>query len=61
MEPIQEKIIQSRRSFMTTAAGGVGGMALASMLCVDGVLAVLRPEAVNPLSPEPPHFEAKEI
>jgi len=59
MDPIQEKIIQSRRSFLTTAAGGVGGMALASMLCDDGVLATLQPEAVNPLAPKPPHFEAK--
>ena len=59
MDPIQEKTIQSRRSFLTTAAGGVGGMALASMLCDDGVLATLQPEAVNPLAPKPPHFEAK--
>ena len=60
MDPIQENILQSRRSFLTTAAGGVGGMALAAMLRDDGVLAAAQPEAVSPpLAAKPPHFEPK--
>jgi hypothetical protein len=54
-----------RRSFLTDAATGLGGIALASLLAERGLLAsdarpvrpAIRPEA--PLAPRPPHFPAK--
>lgn len=57
MDPIQEHIQQTRREFLATAASGVGGLALASLLLEDGVLAAT-PEAgiSNPLAPRAPHF-----
>lgn len=42
-----------RRSFLANLAGGVGGMALASLLGRDATAD--RP-APNPLAPKPPHF-----
>ncbi len=59
MDPVQEHVLNSRRSFLTTAASGIGGLALTSMLRDDGVLAAEAPKAANPLAPKPPHFEAK--
>ena len=35
MHPFQEKVFLTRREFLTTAAGGVGGLALASLLAKD--------------------------
>lgn len=57
MDPREEYIHLTRREFLTTAAGGIGGLALASMLGQN----VLAGEAAagkiaNPLSPKPPHF-----
>lgn len=54
-----------RRSFLSDATTGLGGIALTSLLADQGLLAaetgpirpVVRPEA--PLAPRPPHFPAK--
>jgi hypothetical protein len=52
----------TRRDFLVSAARGVGGLALASLLGADGLLAAdkKRTSVVpNPLAPRPPHFPAK--
>ena len=54
-----------RRGFLDFAGTGLGGIALASLLAGDGLLAAeksplrpdVRPEA--PLAPRPPHFTPK--
>lgn len=58
MHPIQEQIIQSRRSFLATAANGIGGLALASMLKDDGQL-IAESGAVNPFALQASHFAPK--
>ena len=47
----------TRRDFLATAASGAGGLALASLLKADGLLA--REAAPNPLAVRPPHFAPK--
>jgi hypothetical protein len=61
MHPIQEKILQTRRQFLNTTAGGIGGLALASLLKKDGAVAeAASVDSVgNPLAPKPPHHDAK--
>jgi hypothetical protein len=64
VHPIAEKLIQSRRDFLTSAASGLGGIALAGLLAREsGALrAAAAPEATaapNPLAPRPPHFAPK--
>ena len=54
---IQAELELTRRSFFNTAASGVGGIALASLLQQDGLLAA--PAAPNPLAPKRPHFPGK--
>jgi hypothetical protein len=54
---IQAELELTRRSFLNTAASGVGGIALASLLQQDGLLAA--PAAPNPLAPKSPHFPGK--
>ncbi len=56
MHPIEEHIQQSRRQFLTTAAGGIGGLALASMLARE---AKAKPAVTNPLAPKPQHYAPK--
>jgi len=56
MQPIQSQLEQTRRSFLATSASGLGGVALASLLAEDGLLAN---EFANPLAPRRPHFEPK--
>lgn len=57
------RTLLDRRSFLRTTAGGIAGIALASLLKQDRVLAaepirpVIRPE--NPLAARPPHFAPK--
>src|SRR4051794_14713107 len=58
MHPVHEYLLQSRRRFLTSSAGGVGLLALASMLKENGLLAEA-PDAANPLAPKPPHFAPK--
>ena len=54
MHPIQSQLEQTRRNFLATSASGLGGVALASLLAEDGLLAN---EFANPLAPRKPHFE----
>ncbi|HJT76482.1 MAG TPA: DUF1501 domain-containing protein [Gemmataceae bacterium] len=58
MHPFHERLLQSRRHFLTTAASGIGTLALASLLRDDGLLAA-EADAANPLAPRPPHFPGK--
>ena len=44
----------SRRDFLTNAGSGLGGIALASMLSADGLLAAA---PADPLRPKQPHFK----
>lgn len=55
MHPIEEHIQRTRRQFLTTAAGGIGGLALTALLGRDGVAA----PSVNPLAPRPNHTTPK--
>src|SRR5687767_7165943 len=61
MEP-RDIIELTRRDFLVNAARGVGGLAFASLLAKEGLLAANAetsgPE-LNPLAPKPPHFAAK--
>ena len=60
MHPLKEIIQESRRSFLSTWACSIGGLALTSMLRQDGVLAAQPSNAfANPLAPKPPHFTPK--
>src|ERR1043165_2864062 len=61
MNPLQSLVQRSRREFLTTCASGVGGLALATMLAGDGVLAAENDSAAtdNPLAPRMPHFAPK--
>jgi hypothetical protein len=62
MDPRHESLLHARRSFLTTFANGVGGLALASLLKDDGVLAAetsSSTEAATPLALRPPHFAPK--
>lgn len=56
-----ERILQSRREFLTTTASGLGGLALTSMLLQEGVIAHADelPDVQDPLAPKQPHFEPK--
>src|ERR1041385_4780360 len=51
----------TRRDFLVSTARGVGGIAFASLLGADGLLAAERKNsaASNPLPVKPPHFAAK--
>ena len=62
MDPIQARIIQSRRDFLTSAASGLGSVALSTMLARDGLFAAGAPgdgKIVNPLASKAPHFAPK--
>ncbi len=54
---------RTRREFLTTAASGLGGAALTSILAGEGAFAARKPRRaagalVNPLAPRQPHFPA---
>src|SRR6478672_2925393 len=61
MHPFEDLVQRSRREFLTTYASGVGGLALATLLAQDGVLAAENDTATaeNPLAPRMPHFAPK--
>ena len=52
-------LIHSRRDFLWQFGGGLGGVALASMLSRDGLLAAEAAFSSNPLAMKPPHFPPK--
>jgi len=57
MDPMQEHLRLTRREFFTTAAGGIGAVALSSLLAGDVLSAPTSSGGVaNPLAPRPPHF-----
>src|SRR5690606_5205102 len=56
MHPIEEQIQQTRRQFMTTAAGGIGGLALTALLGRETSATI---PGVNPLAPRPNHVTPK--
>src|ERR1051325_11050787 len=61
MEP-KDIIELTRRDFLVSTARGVGGLAFASLLAGDGLLAADAQKeavAVSPLTPRPAHFAAK--
>ena len=62
MDPIHEYVVQSRRSFLTSTASGIGAAALASLLKDDGLVAGESDggqSAADPLAPQPAHFDSK--
>jgi hypothetical protein len=59
VDAIQEHLIQTRRSFLATAASGTGLLALASLLQQEGLLAAPDVKSKNPQSAKPPHFVPK--
>jgi len=56
MEP-RDLFHLTRRDFLVNTARGVGGLAFASLLNADGLLAASAP--AGPLAPRPPHFPAR--
>lgn len=59
MNPLQQHVQFSRREFLTTAASGVGGLALASLLVNDAkatTASLTGAKDLNPLAPRAPHF-----
>lgn len=64
MDPREDYTVWARRNFLTTCASGIGGVALASLLEADGLLAGdgasrAQAEPANPLAPRAPHFAPK--
>src|SRR5689334_17236329 len=65
MHPYQQYVAQSRRRFLATSASGLGGLALASMLKDDGLLAAEAgrtagsPVAAGAVPFQAPHFAPK--
>ena len=60
MNPIENHLLRTRRDFLATSASGLGGVALASLLAEEGLLA--GPDkggSRNPMTQRKPHFEAK--
>src|SRR5215207_6859323 len=55
MHPLDNAVHLTRRDFFTTAASGLGMLALGSMLNSDGLLAA----PADPLLPKSPHFAPK--
>src|SRR5687767_8527911 len=52
MNPFRERLHLGRRQFLTSAASGVGGLALLSMLRETGVLAASSPRTTSALAPK---------
>jgi hypothetical protein len=60
MNPIENHLLRTRRDFLATSASGLGGIALASLLADEGLLA--SPGKVgftDPMIPRKPHFDPK--
>ena len=59
MNPLERHLL-SRRDFLATSASGLGGVALASLLADDRLLAAPQSSGFeDPLMPRKPHFDAK--
>src|SRR5256885_286105 len=56
MMPFRDALLLSRRRFLTSAASGLGAVALSSLLEQDSLGAASDPG--NPLAPKPPHLPA---
>ncbi len=59
MNPLESHLHRTRRDFLATSASGLGGVALASLLADDGLLAAPKGGFKDPLAPRKPHFDAK--
>ncbi len=57
MTPLQLRELQGRRDFLQNCASGIGVMALADLLTLDGLTAA--PTPGGPLQPAAPHFAPK--
>src|ERR1022692_4774090 len=58
MDLEQYRRIQTRRNFFRNCAGGIGTVALANLLNIDGYGASVAPDT-NPLAPRAPMFAPK--
>jgi hypothetical protein len=58
-QPLRQSAALCRREFLTTAAGGVGGLALAALLAKDGVAGTRAGTPADPMAPKPPHFRPR--
>jgi hypothetical protein len=60
MNPIENHLLRTRRDFLATSASGLGGVALASLLADEGLLAAQNTAGFqDPMTPRKPHFDAK--
>ena len=60
MDPLREYIHLTRREFLTSAAGGIGGLALASLLANNVLADYVNPgKPINPLAAKKPHYAPK--
>ena len=60
MDPVAKIILQSRRDFLTSSAGGLGGIALTAALAREGLLeAAASRGLIHPNAPKAPHFAPK--
>ena len=52
MNPIETHLLRTRRDFLATSASGLGGVALASLLAEEGLLATPSTTGFqNPIAP----------
>jgi len=49
----------NRRTFLRASAGGLGSLALAQLLSLEGRATEKLPEPPSPLAPKPPHFKPR--
>ena len=60
MNPIENHLLRTRRDFLATSASGLGGVALASLLAEEGLLAAPNKAGFqDPMTPRKPHFDPK--
>lgn len=59
MNPIHSHIARTRREFLTTAASGLGGIALGSMLSRDGILSAANAADASQFRSLKPHHDPK--
>ncbi len=59
MNPFQQKLLRSRREFLTSSASGLGGIALGSMLSQDGLLNAATAKDAGEFAALKPHHDPK--